>query len=213
MVLMTPGPVELHERVLRALSEGIFSHRSEKYRSLHCEAVERLKRLASLQDGSVYLIPGSGTTAVDAMIYGVLAPGDRVLAYIVGEFGRRAVNTMKARGLHVSVVEEPWGRAVRIEKLREALQQDTYDAVFIVHNETSTGVANRSLEEAARIAHEHGALLLVDSVSGFAGEPLYMDEWGIDAVATATQKCLAAPPGLGIVLVKRSLVDRIREVS
>ncbi len=212
MVLLTPGPVELHERVLRALSEGIFSHRSDAYRSLHCEAVERLKRLASLRDGSVYLIPGSGTTAVDAMIYGLLAPGDRVLAYVVGEFGRRAVNTMRARGLEVDVVEEEWGRPVDLEKLAAALEGRDYAAVFLVHNETSTGVANRVLREAARLAHEHGAMLLVDSVSGFAGEELLMDEWGVDAVATATQKCLAAPPGLGIVMVRGELRGRIEEV-
>ncbi|AEM38560.1 aminotransferase class V [Pyrolobus fumarii 1A] len=213
MVLLTPGPVEIHERVLKALSEGIASHRSETYRNWHCEAVERLKRISGLRDGSVYLIPGSGTTAVDAMIYSVLAPGEKVLAYIVGEFGRRAVNTMKARGLNVRLLEEPWGKAIRIERLKEALEEDSYDAVFIVHNETSTGVANRTLREAAELVHKHGAILLVDSVSGFAGERLYMDDWGVDVVATATQKCLAAPPGLGIVMVKSDVVERIEKVS
>ena len=213
MVLLTPGPVELHERVLKALSEGIFSHRSDTYRRLHCEAVERLKKLAVLEDGSVYLIPGSGTTAVDAMIYGLLEPGEKVLAYIVGEFGARAVNTMRARGLRVDVVEEEWGRAVRVERLREALEGGEYSAVFLVHNETSTGVANRVLREAAELAHRHGAILLVDSVSGFAGEDLQMTPWGVDAVATATQKCLAAPPGLGIVMVRGELLERIEKVS
>ncbi len=214
MVLLTPGPVEIHERVLKALSEGIFSHRSQKYRELHCEAVERLRDAAGSRDARVYLIPGSGTTAVDAMIYSLLEPGERVLAYVVGEFGERAVKrTMRARGLVVDVVEEEWGRSVRLEKLREALERDSYSAVFLVHNETSTGVANRVLREAAELAHKHGALLLVDSVSGFAGERLYMDEWGVDAVATATQKCLAAPPGLGIVLVRPGLVERINRVA
>ena len=214
MVLLTPGPVEIHERVLKALSEGIFSHRSQKYRELHCEAVERLRDAAGSRDARVYLIPGSGTTAVDAMIYSLLEPGERVLAYVVGEFGERAVKrTMRARGLVVDVVEEEWGRSVRLEKLREALERDSYSAVFLVHNETSTGVANRVLREAAELAHKHGALLLVDSVSGFAGERLYMDEWGVDAVATATQKCLAAPPGLGIVLVRPGLAERINRVA
>ncbi len=214
MVLLTPGPVEIHERVLKSLSEGIFSHRSQRYRELHCEAVDRLKRVASSRDARVYLVPGSGTTAIDAMIYSLLEPGERVLAYIVGEFGERAVKrTMAARGLRVDVLEEEWGKSIRVERLREALEGGTYSAVFIVHNETSTGVANRVLKEAAELTHKHGALLLVDSVSGFAGERLYMDEWGIDAVATASQKCLAAPPGLGIVLVKPEHVERIMRVA
>ncbi len=193
MRLLTPGPVMISEDARKALSMQVVSHRSSDYRKLHKHAVEGLRRVLGLEDWSILLVPGSGTTAVDSMAWSI-APGKRVLALVWGEFGRRLADTLRRAGAIVDVLEAPPGSVIDPETAAERAKD--YDMVALVHNETGTGVRYPWIEELAEALD--GQALIVDSVSAAGAEETPMHD-NIAAYATCTHKALAAPPGLGIV--------------
>ncbi|MEM1619623.1 MAG: alanine--glyoxylate aminotransferase family protein [Fervidicoccaceae archaeon] len=212
--IFTPGPVELHERVLTALSKQVLSHRSAEFRKVLAEILEGVRRAALSEHAVPLLLTGSGTLAVDSMVYSIVDPGDEVILLEFGEFGSRLRKTLETRGCHVTVLRARPGRAVEVEEVEEVLDtRSNYRALFTVHNETSTGAKLSDLREIAEEAKKRGLLVCIDAVSSLGGEPLYMDAWGIDAVATCSQKCLGGPPGLSFVLLSREAVRRARETK
>ncbi|BEP17425.1 alanine--glyoxylate aminotransferase family protein [Pyrofollis japonicus] len=201
--LMTPGPIELHERVLSALAKPIISHRSQEFRQLLREIVEELSSLASAEEA--YVLPGTGTTAVDAMVWSLIEPRSKVLALVGGEFGKRLAYSAEARGACVHRAYVDPRRGPLVEEVLGRLEEENYDYLLVVHNETSTGLAFRDVERLARLAERYGVKTLVDSVSGFPVEDIRLRN--VYAVATATHKALAAPPGAAIVMVSREAVE------
>ncbi len=200
--LMTPGPVEVPERVLRASASGLVSHRSGEFRLLLREVSEGLASLAGAEEALV--LPGSGTTAVDAMVWSLARPGGRALVVSHGEFGRRLARTLEARGAAVRLVEPPRpGEPVDPGLVEEELSRRDYSVVGLVHTETSMGLTYRGLERVAEAAASSGARVLVDAVSAFPLEPLDLGSAPVDAVATCSHKALASPPGAAIVLLGR----------
>ncbi|PLJ78600.1 pyridoxal-phosphate-dependent aminotransferase family protein [Infirmifilum sp. SLHALR2] len=195
MKLLTPGPVQVPRRVLEALARQPLYHRGEEFREILRGVLENL---SSLYPGAEpVILPGTGTLAVDAMVYNYLWPGDRVLAVVHGVFGERLVDSLRSRGCEVHALRSPPGRAVPLESVSdEALKLPGLKAIAVVHNETSTAVAARYLDGLRDLAHSLGALLLVDSVSGFPAEPL---PEGVDVVATASHKALLAVPGAAVL--------------
>jgi len=198
-LLLTPGPVRVHPRVLAAASKQMISHRSSEFRALFSELEDMLRRVHVSQRASVAILAGSGTTAVDAMVYSLVEPGDRVLLLSFGEFGERLRETLESRGALVDAVEAELGSAPSASEVARALENASYKALFTVYNETSTGARLTELASVAREAKKRGALVCVDAVSALAGEPLFMDEWGIDAVASCSHKNIGAPPGVAFV--------------
>ena len=208
MVLLTPGPVEVAERVRRAAARKMISHRGPEFRKLLEETTTLLARLGDAEE--VLLLAGSGTTAVDAMTWGLVPRGARVLALVWGEFGERFAQSAMLRGAVVEAKEYRWGEAPGPEEVAALLEEDSYEYILLVHNETSTGLAYRDIGEVARAARRHGAKLLVDSVSGFPVEEVSLVK-GVYAVATASHKALAAPPGVAIVLLSREAVEELEQ--
>ncbi len=208
MVLLTPGPVEVAERVRRAAAREMISHRGPEFRELLEETTTLLARLGDADEA--LLLAGSGTTAVDAMTWSLVPRGTRVLALVWGEFGERFAQSAMLRGADVEAKEYRWGEAPGPEEVAALLEEDNYEYVLLVHNETSTGLAYRDVEEIARTAKRHGAKLLVDSVSGFPVEELSLGN-GVYAVATASHKALAAPPGVAIVLLSHEAVEELEQ--
>ncbi len=210
LILMTPGPVELHPRVLEAQASPVISHRSESFRELYMEVVDMLRQVY-VGDELVALVSGSGTTAVDSMVWSLLEPGEKVLALSNGEFGDRLASSARRRGAEVHVLRRPEGQPIDVSEVSEALEELTPSAILAVHNETSTGYAARNLKQIAARAREAGALVLVDSVSGLGGEPLKADSWMLDAVASASHKCIAAPPGISFVYLGERALEKLQE--
>ncbi len=207
-ILFTPGPVQLHPRVLQALSGQAISHRSPEFRRLLEEVELKLGKIHKTEN-YVALLTGSGTLAVEAMIYSLLNPGEKLLIVSHGEFAQRAMSTALARGVNVSIIEsDKPGEPVSAEKVKVMIDSERYDALLIVYNETSVGLAYRDLRELSLYAKKKGLLTLVDAVSALAGEPLEMDSWKIDAVASASQKAIAAPPGLSFVALSSEAVEK-----
>lgn len=208
-MLLTPGPVMLHERVVRAQAVQAVSHRSEGFRRVLDEVRRLLVEIAG--GGEALVLTGSGTLAVESMAWSLTRPGDRVLVVSHGEFGERLADTLRRRGAVVDPVEAPRpGAPVPLDAVLGRLETRAYDAVAVVYTETSMGLSYREVEKIAEAGHAAGARVLVDAVSAFAGEPVPAPGT-VDAVATASQKALAGPPGLGFVLVDEEVARLLEE--
>lgn len=159
------------------------------------------RRLASMfgTEGKAAIMPCSGTGAVEVVIVNTLSPGDKVLACVMGLFGERFANQAEALGLEVHRLETPWGRVPAADEITAALARDDYKAVLLVHCETSAGTV-LPLEVVGPAVRRSSpeTLILVDMVSSLGGMEVRLDEWNIDAAASASQKALMCPPGLGI---------------
>ncbi|HIE09333.1 MAG TPA: alanine--glyoxylate aminotransferase family protein [Armatimonadetes bacterium] len=204
--LLIPGPTPVPERVIRAMARQMINHRGPQYERMLEEVTEGLKRALYTEEGEVFTFPASGTGAMEAAVQNFLSPGDKVLAVVTGLFGERFADIASAMGCEVRRLEFEWGRPADPEVVRGALSEGGFKAVLLVQNETSTGVVN-PVREVCKLAREAGALCIVDAVSGFCAVPLYMDEWGVDVVVSASQKALMTPPGLSLL----ALLPRARE--
>ena len=135
---------------------------------------------------------------METVVVNLIEPGDRMLVCINGVFGARMKDVAERAGAEVTVIERPYGEVFDPDEVKAAIHRVGPKVVGIVHAETSTG-AWQPVEEIARIAHEAGALIALDTVTGLAGIPVEIDAWEIDAVYSGTQKCLSCPPGLAPV--------------
>ncbi len=202
-LLFIPGPVTVAESVLAAMSKPLIDHRGPQFAALTTRIDEGLRPLFGTQQSDILLLGSSGTGGLEAAIASSFSPGDRVLAAPVGVFGRRLIAIAKTYGLNVEVVETELGYALDPQMLAERLSSDgqrRYKGILLTQNETSTGVQN-DMAQLAPIVREHGALTIVDAVSGLGASEFRMDDWGYDVVVTASQKVLAAPPGVAMVAV------------
>ncbi|MEM0122594.1 MAG: aminotransferase class V-fold PLP-dependent enzyme [Saccharolobus sp.] len=206
-MMLIPGPVNVPLSVLRE-SLTLINHRSEKFR----ETVKSLESLMNkhFESTRVALLSGSGTLAVEAMVFSLVKREEKVLTFPYGEFGQRLKESLIRRGAKVISYEKRQGNFFQIDEVKKAIEENK-DAttVAIVHNETSVGIAFRNLQKVSEIVKKNGLKLLVDSVSGFAAYPLYVNSWKIDAVATGSQKALASIPGVGFVALSDEGVSNL----
>jgi aspartate aminotransferase-like enzyme len=199
-LLMIPGPTPVPPSVLRAHSIPMMNHRGPEFKALQDEVISGLKQVFQTKN-DVFVLTCSGTGAMEAAVVNTCSPGDLVLSCSIGVFGDRFAKIAAAYGAQVEKLEFEWGQAADPGRLEQRLKKDSerkIKAVLITHNESSTGVTN-DLESLAKVVRAHGALILVDAVSSLAAIDLQTDAWGIDVVASASQKALMNPPGLGFV--------------
>lgn len=195
-----PGPTPLPPRVIAALGRDMIPHRGPAFRALYRETLD-LARDLHRTEGDVLTWAATGSAGWEVAVVNLLSPGDAVLVAVNGDFSERFARVAARLGVDVRRFDVPWGDAVRPGQLRLALEADPdVRAVFLVHNETSTGVTN-PLRELAAVVREHGALVVVDAVSAAGALPLEVDAWGIDFVFSGSQKAWMCPPGLLIVAV------------
>lgn len=202
-MLMIPGPTPVPEQALLAMAKHPIGHRSGDFSQIMAEVTENLKWLHQTQN-DVLILTASGTGAMEAGMINFLSRGDRVLCGCNGKFGDRWVEVAKAYGLEVEVISAEWGQPLDPEEFREKLEADSekqIKAVILTHSETSTGVLN-DLETINRHVKAHGeALIMVDTVTSLGATSVPVDEWGLDVVASGSQKGYMIPPGLGFVAV------------
>jgi aspartate aminotransferase-like enzyme len=186
-IMLTPGPTPLPPSVLEAMSRPLIHHRTAEFGRMFVSVIEDMQFVYRTKN-SVLMMTASGTGAMESAVINLLSPGDLTIVCTTGAFGDRFVNIHKAFGLKPVVLPFEWGTAVDGEVLRKALKENKgVKAVFLQHTDTSTGVLN-DIKGLSKIIHEESdALVVVDSVSGLACEPLETDGWGLDCV-TAPQK-------------------------
>src|SRR5688500_4516419 len=195
-VLLGPGPSVIPPRVMRAMAAPVLSHLDPDFVLLLDDVRARLARLFRAPDGSFTIATsGTGTSGMEAIVANLVGEGTKVLVVVTGYFVERLAEMCKRYGADVRRVEAEWGRAIDPQAVKTALAAGKTDIVACVHAETSTGVLN-PVKELAGLAHEHGALILVDAVTSLGGHPLDVAGWGLDAVYSCTQKCVGAPSGM-----------------
>ncbi|MEX2196467.1 MAG: alanine--glyoxylate aminotransferase family protein [Thermoleophilaceae bacterium] len=193
-LLLGSGPSPVPERVLRALALPTIGHLDPAFGEVMDETAALLRRTFRTENRATLPVSGTGSGGMDALVVNFVAPGDRVVVGVNGLFGERLADSIGRAGATAVRVEAEWGRAIEPERL-VAAATDGLDAMVVVHGETSTG-ACQPLDGLAEACRERGALLLVDCVTSLAGQPLDLDEAGVDAAFSGTQKCLNCPPGL-----------------
>jgi len=203
-----PGPVWVRPEVLAAMSKPMIGHRGKAYAELQ-ERIE--KRIPIVFDGTKSFVALATSSATGLMEAGLQnANPTRVLSVTVGAFSERWHKIATDNGFEADRLAFDWGEAADPDRIRGALRSKTYDAVTVVHNETSTGVIS-PLEEIARAVRENSdASLLVDCVTSLAGTPVRSDAWGLDLALAGSQKALALPPGIAIGAVSERLLERSR---
>lgn len=201
-ILAVPGPTPVPPEARLAMARPMINHRGSEYAALQREVIEGLQYAFQTRN-DVLVFPASGTGGLEAAIVNVLSPGDRVLSASIGAFGDRFADIAAAHGAQVERLTVEWGRALDPDALRARLAEDrerTIRAVLLTHNETSTGVTN-DIRSLAAVVREHGALVLVDSISGLLAADLRTDEWGLDVVVAGSQKAFMIPPGMTFLAV------------
>ena len=209
MILLNPGPVNVSPRVTAALGRGDICHREPECAELLARIRTRLLAAFAPRGGfTAVLLTGSGTAALEAAVTSVLSPSGRLVVAANGVYGERMAAIAHAARLPVSVVQGEWTAPPDLEALERALAAPDVEAVAVVHHETTTGLRT-PVAGVGRLARAHGKLLLVDSVSGLAGDPLDLDEVGADLVVGTSGKCIQAFPGMGFVLVREPVMARL----
>ena len=209
-LLLGPGPSEVDPEVLRALTMPPLGHLDPALLDMMSDLQEQL-RGAFLTGNKVTLaISGTGTSGMEAALVNMIEQGDRVLVGVTGYFGERLAEIARRCGGEVSRVEVVWGDMLDPGAVRDAIRETRPKVVCMVHAETSTGVY-QDLAGVADAAHEAGALLVVDAVTSLGGQPLRVDDWGIDVCYSGSQKCLGAPSGLAPITFSDRALERIRE--
>jgi alanine-glyoxylate transaminase/serine-glyoxylate transaminase/serine-pyruvate transaminase len=194
-LLMGPGPSDVPARVLQAMAAPCIGHLDPYFLSIMDETQRLLRHVLQTENPLTIPVSGTGSAGMEACFVNLVEPGDDVVVCVNGVFGTRMSNIVNRLGAKLTRVDADWGRAIDPEAVRKAVAGRHPKLVAVVHAETSTGVC-QPLEEIERIAHEAGALFLVDTVTSLGGVEVAVDRMKIDAVYSGTQKCLSCPPGL-----------------
>lgn len=210
--LYVPGPTNTPERILRAMHRAQEDHRSSAFPALPKGIFEDLKKVFRTESGQAFVFPATGTGMWEAALVNTRSPGDRLLAPRYGQFSHLFIDCAQRLGLKVDVIQTPWGEGAPAERIEAALRADTaheIKGVLVVHNETATGVTSdiAAVRRAIDAAH-HPALLYVDGVSSIGSLAFAMDEWGVDAAITGSQKGFMLPAGLGLVCMSQKALSQ-----
>lgn len=209
--MFVPGPVDVAPEVLQAMAKPMLPHRSKEYEAIHRSAAEKSQKVF-FTDYRVFIGTHSGSGMQETGVRN-LADKD-VLCCVNGAFSKRWFDVAVSNGKEADQLTAKLGTPILPEMLREALKKKHYEAVTIVHNETSTGLEN-PVKELAAVVREVSpdTLILVDAVSSLGGAKIEMDAWGIDFLMTSSQKCLALPPGLSLAGVNDRAMEKAATVK
>lgn len=197
-LLLGPGPSNVHPRVLRAMATPLIGHLDPDFLKIMDDTKKLLQYTFQTENDLTLPISGTGSAGMEAVLCNLIEPGDEVIVCVNGLFGERMCDIVERCRGSLTRLESEWGRIIDPGQVEETLNKTRAKLVAIVHGETSTGIL-QPLEEISRLTHEHGALLLVDTVTSLGGCAVKVDEWELDAVYSGSQKCLSCPPGLAPV--------------
>ncbi|MES9961161.1 MAG: alanine--glyoxylate aminotransferase family protein [Sedimenticola sp.] len=208
--LMGPGPSDVHPRILEALSRPTIGHLDPAFVGMMEEVKELLQYAFQTENPLTMPVSAPGSAGMETCFANLVEPGDKVIVCQNGVFGGRMKENVERCGGEAVMVQDAWGSAVDPQKLEDALKANP-DAriVAFVHAETSTG-AQSDAKTLVELAHKHDCLTIVDTVTSLGGTPVKVDEWGIDAIYSGTQKCLSCTPGLSPVSFGEAALEKVR---
>lgn len=207
VLLMGPGPSTVPEQVYRALRLPTLGYLDPYFIRILDEIKAGLQALLSTRNRLTFPMSGTGMAGMETCFVNLVEEGDRVLVLTNGVFSKRMQDVASRLGAQVDLLEFEWGTAVDPQKVADQLKRQTYSIVALVHGETSTGVRNPAAE-IGEIVRRSGALFLLDTVTTLGGVPVTADEWGVDALYSGSQKCIAAPPGLSPITFSERALER-----
>jgi alanine-glyoxylate transaminase/serine-glyoxylate transaminase/serine-pyruvate transaminase len=192
------------------MATPLIGHLDPQFREIMDGVMEMLRKLFRTKNQLTIPVSATGSAGMETCLINLLEPGDEAVVCVHGVFGNRMCDIAERCGARLIRVDVPWGSPVAPSKLKDALKGRKPKLVAIVHAETSTGVL-QPLEEISRITHDSGALFLVDTVTSLGGIDVRVDDWGIDASYSGTQKCISAPPGLSPVSFSKRAVEAMEK--
>lgn len=193
--IMTPGPVEAEPRVLRVMGAPILGQYDPNFLAIMDEVMDLTRYVFKTDNQQAFAVDGTARAGIEAVLSGIIEPGDKVYVPIFGRFGHLLTEIAKRAGGDVYTTEIEWGKTYEFEELKKEIQKVSPKVVAIVHGETSTG-RMQPLEELGKFCRENDILLVVDAVATLTGAEFKTDEWNIDAAISGTQKCLSVPTGM-----------------
>lgn len=200
---MLPGPTNVPNRVINAMLTPMINHRSDDFRKLYKDIVNKTQTVFETEN-DVVVLTTSGTGAVETSVVNLIKKDDAVIIPVNGEFSTRLADLIDNYGGKTIRINSPYGQNPPIEKIEEAFEKNSnIKALYVVYNETSTGTTLRNLSKLGDISKAHGAYFVVDAVSILGGDELPVDKWNVDICFTATQKALAAPPGIAPISISK----------
>lgn len=209
--LFIPGPVQVSDKTFRAFCQPMIGHRSGDFKKLYERIHPRLQTLFGTKR-PVFLSTSSAWGVMEGAIRNLVGTG-KVLNCMCGAFSDKWFDVAKKCGKEAVALQVEWGQPIRGEAVRAALSAGGFDAVTLIHNETSTGVMSPLAEIAAVVREFPGVLLIVDAVSSFSAVPIPMDELGLDVLLTGSQKALALPPGLALFAASERALARAETIK
>lgn len=198
VLLMGPGPSCIHPKVYEAMSYKTLGHLDPYFIKIMDEIQPLLQNLMNTENKLTLPISGTGSAGMETCFVNLIEPNDNVLILTNGVFGVRMQDVAKRLGAQVDNIDFEWGTPVRTKVVKEKLDEKEYKIVAVVHAETSTGVKN-PVDEISKLVKKTNSLFLVDTVTSLGGIEVKVDEWGVDAIYSGSQKCLSCPPGLAPV--------------
>ena len=211
-VLLGPGPSDTSPRVLKAMTTPMLGYLDGDFIEIMDETVNLLRHVFGTENRLTLPVSGTGTAGMEAALCNIIEPGDSVVVGINGYFGGRIADIVQRCGGLVAAVEAPWGSAIQVEDVANAIKRANPKLVAIIHAETSTGVL-QPLDAISQVVRESGGLFLTDCVTSLGGQPVELDRRGVDVAYSGTQKCLGGPPGLAPISFSDRAVQVIRNRS
>ncbi len=208
-MLMGPGPSDVHPRVLRAFSTPPVGHLDPSFVEIMDEVQSLLRTVFQTDNEWTIPVSGTGSAAMEAAIANITEPGDTVLVPGNGYFGNRMAKMVRRAGGEPATVDAPWGEPLKVEAVKDACESHDPAVVCFVHAETSTGVKQPHVSDITGIAHDHGAVVIADTVTSLGGVELAVDDWGIDVAYSAGQKCLSCPPGASPLTLSDRAMEKV----
>ena len=207
--LMGPGPLDVHPRVYKALSSPVIGYLDPVYLNVLDRIGDLLPPVFGTQNRITNAMPGTGSSGMEASIANLIEPGDRVLVSVNGFFGDRIRQMAERQGAEITVVETAWGQPIEPERMEAELKKHSYKLTAIVHAETSTGVL-QPVDDIARLAKEYGSLMMLDTVSSLGGIEIKVDQWGVDACFSCSQKCIGCAAGLAPITFSDRALETVK---
>ena len=211
MIIFSPGPANISERVRGAMANPDIGHRESEFTDMLLETRTMLLDICGVSQGySCAVLSGSGTTGIEASITSLADVSNGVLILANGVYGDRAAQIAQVFQIPYTLEKFDWTAPIPLDRAEQLISSTSHGAVYLIHHETTTGVLN-SLQGVAEIAKGHGKWVMVDAVSSVAGEELHLAKWGVDLVIGSANKCIRGVPGIGFVVVSDSFREAISQ--